>query len=89
MRTKEIKFVNLPYDLENIFVKINLLNQKWLLCGCYHPPSQQDIYLFNQLGNTLDKDTQNYEKFLLIGDFNAEDSELKPVWIFIQGSKYS
>lgn len=79
MRTKEIKFVNLPYDLENIFVKINLLNQKWLLCGCNYPPSQQDIYLFNQLGNTLDKDTQNYEKFLLIGDFNAEDSELKPV----------
>ena len=36
---------------------------------------QQDKYFFNQLGNALDKYTQNYEKFLLASDFNAEDFE--------------
>ena len=36
---------------------------------------QQDKYFFNQLGNALDKHTQNYEKFLLASDFNAEDFE--------------
>ena len=42
--TKELKFVTLPLDIESIFVKVNLLNQKWLLCGCYHsPPSPKEI----------------------------------------------
>ena len=30
---------------------------------------------FNHLGNALDKYTQNYERFLTVGDFNAEDIE--------------
>ena len=72
--TKEVTFVNLPHDIERIFVEVNLVNWKWLCCGCYHPPGQQDEYLFNQLGNVLDQYTQNYEKFL-IGDFSAEDTE--------------
>ena len=72
--TKEVTFVNLLHDIERIFVEVNLLNWKWLRCGCYHPPGQQDDYLFNQLRNALDQYTQNYEKFL-IGDFNAEDIE--------------
>ena len=45
------------------------------MCGCYHPPNQNDQYFFNNLGNALDKYSQDYERFLLIGDFNAEDTE--------------
>ena len=46
------------------------------MCGCYHPPSQDDQYFFNHLGNALGKYTQSYDdRFLLICDFNAEDSE--------------
>ena len=46
------------------------------VCGCYHPPSQDDQYFFNHLGNALGKYTQSYDdRFLLICDFNAEDSE--------------
>ena len=40
-----------------------------------HQVSQQGKYFFNGLDNTLDKYNENYEKFLLIGNFNAEDSE--------------
>ena len=40
-----------------------------------HPPNQNDQYFFNNLGNALDKYSQDYERFLLIGDFNAEDTE--------------
>ena len=65
----------MPENVESIFVEINLFTAKWLVCGCYHPPSQDDQYFFNHLGNALNKYTQNYDKFLLARDFNAEDSE--------------
>ena len=39
------------------------------------PPSQDDRYYFQQIGFSLDNYGQNYERFLLAGDFNAEDSE--------------
>ena len=55
------------------FLEINLLKAKWLVCRCYHPPSQDDQYFFNCLDNAID--TQNYDRFLLIGDLNVEDSE--------------
>ena len=56
-------------------MEINLFKAKWLVCGSYHPPSQEDQYFFNQLGNALDKYTQNHDRILLIDDFNAEYSE--------------
>ena len=40
-----------------------------------HQVSQQGKYFLYGLDNTLDKYNENYEKFLLIGNFNAEDSE--------------
>ena len=45
------------------------------MLGTYHPPSQSDNYYFDHLGNSLDIYNQNYDNFLLIGDYNAEDSE--------------
>ena len=52
-----------------------MLKAKWIVCGCYHPPTLDDQYFFSHLGNALDKYTQNYDSFLLIVEFNAEDSE--------------
>ena len=52
-----------------------LFKAKWLLCGCYHSPNQNDQYFFNHLDYALDKYIPNYDRFILIGDFNAEDSE--------------
>ena len=42
---------------------------------CYHPPSQNDNYFFYNLSKALDSLISNYEKFLLVGDFNSEDHE--------------
>ena len=64
-----------PSDIEGIFVEINLRKTKWLLFGSYHPPSQKDEYYFQSVGRGLDIYNEFYEKFLLIGDFNAEDTE--------------
>ena len=65
----------MPENVESTFVEINVFKAKWLVCGCYHPPTLNDLYFFNHLGNALDKYTQNFDRFLLIVEFNAEDSE--------------
>ena len=63
-----------PYDIEGLFVELNFRKCKWLLFGTYHPPSQADIYYFDNLDKRFDT-YSSYEKCLLIGDFNTEISE--------------
>ena len=52
-----------------------LIKTKWLFCGCHHPPSQSDQYFFENVGRALDIYLKHYDKFMLVGDFNAEESE--------------
>ena len=65
----------LPDDIEGIFLEINLRKTKWLLCATYHRPSQTDGYFFDHLERALDIYTDFYNNFLLIGDFNCEETE--------------
>ena len=73
--SRELKIHNTPEDIESIFIEINLIKTRWLFCGCYHPPSQSDQYFFENIGKALDKYSKHYDKFMLVGDFNAEESE--------------
>ena len=73
--TRELKIHNAPEDIESIFIEINLIKNKWLFCGCYHPPSQTDQYFLENIGKTLDKYLKHYDKFMVVGEFNAEESE--------------
>ena len=63
-----------PNDVESIFEELNFRKCKWLLCGTYHPPSQSDEFAFNNLDKAFDT-YSNYDKVLLVGDFNTEISE--------------
>ena len=63
-----------PYDMEGLFVDLNLRKYKWLLFRTYHPLSQADIYYFDNLDKVFDT-YSCYERCLLIGDFNRETSE--------------
>ena len=58
-----------------MFIEINLRKIKWLILGTYHPPNQPDDYFLKAVGNALDQYLKTDEKFLLLGDFNAEDTE--------------
>ena len=49
----------------------------------YHPPSQKIDYFFKCIGRALDVYNDIYDKFLLVGDFNAEENELVNFWIYI------
>ena len=73
--SRELKIHNTPEDIESVFSEINLIKAKWLFCSCYHPPSQSDQYFFENIGRTLDKYSKHYDKFMLVGDFIAEESE--------------
>ena len=73
--SKELDRHTFPHDIEGIFFEINLRKTKWLLCATYHPPSQSDNYYFNFLERALDIYNDFYDNFLLIGDFNSEETE--------------
>ena len=73
--SKELKKHSFPDDIEGIFIEINLRKTKWLIFGTYHPPNQSDKYYFDSLTKALDIYYGQYDKFLLAGDFNAEDTE--------------
>ena len=64
----------LPHDIEEIFVQLNLRKKKWLIFGSYNLPSQSDEYFFHQVKKGLDMCSKFYERFMLIGDFNADES---------------
>ena len=74
--SKLVRKHTLPDDIEGMFNETNLRKTKWLIRGTYQPGNQPDDYLFKAVGNALDQYLKNYEKLLLLGDFNAEDTEL-------------
>ena len=61
--------------IEGMIIEINLRKTKLLVLGTYHPPNQPDDYFFKAVGNALDQYLKTHEKFLLLGDFDAEDTE--------------
>ena len=65
----ELSF-NLPSDIEIIITELNINKIKWLVCGCYHTPSQSDEYFFYHLGKVLDNFSTKYDRFVLLRDFN-------------------
>ena len=72
--SRQLSKHNFNKHIEGMFIEINLRKTRWLLFGTYHPPSQSDKEYFEQVGLALDV-YSDYGKFLLTGDFNAEDSE--------------
>ena len=50
----------------------------WLLFGSYHSPGQSDEYFLHQVKKGLDMYSKFYERYILIGDFNAEESKPCP-----------
>ena len=77
--SKELKKHKFSKNIEALFVEINLRKSKLLLVGTYHSTHPQygtnDVDYFEQIGLSLDVYC-NYEKFLLAGDFNVQETEV-------------
>ena len=65
----------LPHDIEGIVVELNLRKKEVVSFWSCHPPSQSDEYFFYQIKKGLDIYSKFYERYMLIGDFHAEESE--------------
>ena len=62
----------LPEDIEVLFVEILIGNFKWLFCLSYNPHKSMITYHLQEIGKGLDFYISNYDKILLMGDFNSE-----------------
>ena len=71
---KQLTKNRLPDDTEGLFIEINLRKVKWLLFGTYHLHQQQDHFL-KQVNFALDTCREIYDNFILVGDFNLNESD--------------
>ena len=74
--------INSSDNIENIFDKINLRSKKWLISGSYNPNIGHIQSHTVNLSKSFDFYSSKYEKFIVIGDFNAEmtNSYLEEFW---------
>ena len=61
---------SIPMDIELILLDFTVKNQRWLCVGIYRPPSQNEKYFIDYLSKTLGQFSCQYDKTMLIGDFN-------------------
>ena len=73
--SKQLTKHTFNHDIEGIFLELNLNKYKLLIFGTYHPPTQEKQYYLNNISNSLDLYLRDYDRFMLIGDFNISESE--------------
>ena len=65
----------IPDDIELICVELNLKKQKWVIIGIYRPPSMNERYFFDNLSRLVDYYNKNYDRLVIMGDFNSEPAD--------------
>ena len=58
------------------FNELNLIKTTWLLFGCFYHRIQCDNNFLEELEYALDKHSQHYEKFFLLGNFSMLKNHL-------------
>ena len=69
------KLLNTDLSVEGFVVEIRLRKKKWLLCSSYNPKKNLTANHLNCIGKNLDSQLGQYEKFILMGDFNVEPND--------------
>ena len=65
--SKVLSLESILMDIELILLEFTIKNRRWLCIGIYRPPSQNGKY---HLSKTLGHLTCQYDKTMLVGDFN-------------------
>ena len=65
--------------IEGFYVEINLHNQKWLISCSYNPHKNNISAHLDSLSKSLDLFSTNFERIILLGDFNVgvEENHMK------------
>ena len=61
--------------IESFLIEINLRNSKWLINCSYNPHKNNIATHLDRLSESLDTVSSDYEKFIVLGDFNIEINE--------------
>ena len=59
-------------DIELILLEFTVKNQRWLCVVIYRPTSQNEKYFIDHLSKILGQLSFQYDKTVLIGDFNLK-----------------
>ena len=71
---KYLRNFHLPNDIQAIPIEINLKQRKLLVVSIYRPPDQNLDYFLSSITNLLDTYLKTYEDFIIMGDFNINES---------------
>ena len=64
----ELNMLNLPKDIEGIFIELNINRNKWFLMGGYNPSKDSISYFLGLISKVMDANLSDYENIILIGD---------------------
>ena len=67
---KVLLLESIPMDTELILLEFTVKIQRWLCVGIYRPLPQNEKYFIDHLSKTLGQLSCQYDKNMLIGDFN-------------------
>ena len=64
------KFLNnhLNANVEIIYIEFQQLKRKWLILGCYNPPTQNDLEFIASIKKIIDFYLQQFKNLFIIGD---------------------
>ena len=71
---KYLRNFYLPRDIQAILIEINLKQLKLLVVSIYRPPDQNLDYFLSSIRSLLDQYLTIYEDFIIMGDFNVNES---------------
>ena len=69
-----LRSFNLHGDIQAIPLEINLKQRKLLVVSIFRPPDQNLDYFLSSIAGLLDHYLNSYEDFVIMGDFNANES---------------
>ena len=72
--SKYLRNFHLPRDIQAISIGINLKQRKLLVVSIYRPPDQNLDYFLSSITSLLDHYLTIYEDFVIMGDFNVNES---------------
>ena len=70
--SKELKYFDIPCNLECIFIELNIFRRKWLVVCFYNHSKIQISNQLDILSNCLNRYLTDYDNVILLGYFNSE-----------------
>ena len=72
--SKYLRRFHLPNEIQVISIEVHFKRRKLLVVSIYRPPDQKLAYFLSSITDLLDHYLKNYEDFIVIGDFNENET---------------